>query len=74
MLPQTAHRFAESSLAIYGREGRFSVSITSEEEVEPIAQAFEELGCTVIREPFRLRLVVTCSTEENKRPSPPLSD
>lgn len=59
MLPQTATRFAESSLALYAHEGTFATGIDDEELIEPIAKAFENLGCVVVREPLRLRLRVT---------------
>jgi hypothetical protein len=59
MLAHTATRFAESSLALYAHEGTFATGVDSEDEIEPIAQAFEQLGCRVEREPLRLRLKVT---------------
>ena len=59
MLPNTAVRFAEASLALYAAEGTFSTGVEGDDEMEPVAQAFERLGCTVIREPLRFRVKVT---------------
>lgn len=59
MLSRTAERFAETSLAIYAHEGTFATGVDSEDEIEPVAQAFERLGCVVQREPLRLRIKVT---------------
>ncbi|GEM_PF-3588886 len=61
MLVKTADRFAQTSLALYGREGTFATSVDSEEDMELIAQAFERLGCLVLCEPLRRQVRVTAS-------------
>ena len=62
MLPKTATRFAETSLALYAAEGTFSTRVENETEMEEVARAFELLGCVVIRQPFRASLKVTAPT------------
>lgn len=59
MLPKTALRFAETSLALYANEGTFATGIEDDDEMEAVAEAFERLGCTVVREPLRFRVQVT---------------
>ena len=59
MLLQTATRFAETSLALYAKEGTFATGVDDDVEMEAVARAFERLGCTVVREPLRFRVKVT---------------
>lgn len=59
MLNRSADRFAETALSLFSKEGTFAIGVESEEEIEPIAEAFERLGCWVAREPLRYRVKVT---------------
>lgn len=64
VLPKTAIRFAETSLALYAQEGTFATGVDDEQELETVAEAFERLGCTVVREPLRYRVQVTVPRHE----------
>jgi hypothetical protein len=60
MAIELARKFAEVSLSLYAEERTFEIGISNPEELEPIAQAFEQMGCTVERDVRRGRLTVHC--------------
>lgn len=61
MAIEMARKFAEVSLSLYAAERTFEIGITHPDELEPIALAFEQMGCTVERDVRRGRLTVHCA-------------
>lgn len=61
MAIELARKFAEVSLSLYAEERTFEIGITNPEELEPIALAFEQMGCAVDRDILRARLTVHCA-------------
>ena len=73
MMTEEAQKLAKISLRIYGHEGTFEFGVLEHKDLEPLARAFEELGCTVARNPQRGRLAVTYVQGETL-PSPSVQE
>lgn len=66
MVSEIAGKFAAVSLDLYGSEREFDIGVSSAEEIESFAAAFEKRGCEVDRDPIRLRLRIRCPETEAK--------
>lgn len=65
MATDMALRFAKTSLSLYRHERMFSIGVGGEDDLDPIAEAFESIGCAVVKkDTIRLILTVSCGESE----------
>lgn len=61
-----ATRFASVTLELYRSEGSFEIELSSENERDEVAAAFQAMGVEVVKGERPRRLIVTCVPATNE--------